>query len=1024
MPNSAPTLDSLFSPVLTTTFENAASLAWTTVSALLAGGSDADTNPLGIAITALDTSMGTWQFSNDAGANWLTIHASLINSSTNELALLLAPTALVRMLPFGELNGTLAEAITFRAWDQTSGNQGDYVVIAGTGADSAFSSDSDTAGLTVTAVNDAPTFAPVAGTGKALVAVGPSSDYGQSVTVQPDGKIVIAGYSNNGINDDFGLVRLNADGTLDTSFNGTGKALIPLAGGNDSGSSVIVQTDGKILIAGSSDNGTNFDFSLIRLNANGTLDTSFNGTGKALVPVGISYDFGNSITVQPDGKIVIAGNSFNGSGYDFGVVRLTIDGTLDTSFNGTGKAQLPVGTGYDFAGGVAMQPDGKIVVAGTGSDSSNQFGLIRLNADGSLDTSFNSTGRALVPVGGSGDTGKCIIVQPDGKIVVAGTSYTGLSSDFGVIRFDADGTLDTSFNGTGKAMIPVGTAFDTGTSAILQPDGKIVIAGSSARADSGDDFSLIRLNADGTLDTSFNGTGKILVQLGSNFESATSVTLQPDGKIVVAGYSYNVGAPDFGVLRLNADGTLDTSFNGTVANTLGGTVATTENAAAIALDPSVSIYDAELGTAGAYDGATFTLARSSGTSPEDVFSGLGNLSFNVGNAVLSGVTIGTVTNTGGALTITFNGNATQARVNEALSSIGYANASDNPSASVQIGWSFSDGNISAQGTGGALTATGSTTVNITPVNDLPTGEVTISGVATVGNLLTATNTLADAEGIDTPVVYQWQADGEDIDGAVGDTFTVTSAEFGKVISVEASYTDGRDTHEAVTVTMSNAAGAVLTAQPDEKFLFGSFGSDLLIASGRTKMLGGDGDDTYLPGGKGQVIEAKGEGEDTVISTLAFVLGPNVENLILQGTGDIKGTGNELDNEILGNSADNKLTGLGGADTLTGAAGADRFIYTSVADSNAMSLDTIADFNAAEGDKIRLTQVDANEALIGNQKFTFIGSQPFSDFADATGLLRFDPATHQLEGSVNANGAAELVIVLAGVVSLTGADIDL
>ncbi len=142
MPNSAPTLDSLFSPALTTTFENAVSPAWTTVGSLLTGGSDTDDNTLGIAIIGIDTSLGTWQYSIDAGANWLTIHASLINSTTNELGLLMGPTALVRMLPFGELSGTLADAITFRAWDQSSGTQGDYVVIGGTGADTAFSSDS------------------------------------------------------------------------------------------------------------------------------------------------------------------------------------------------------------------------------------------------------------------------------------------------------------------------------------------------------------------------------------------------------------------------------------------------------------------------------------------------------------------------------------------------------------------------------------------------------------------------------------------------------------------------------------------------------------------------------------------------------------------------------------------------------------------------------------------------------------------------------------------------------------------
>jgi hypothetical protein len=154
-------------------------------------------------------------------------------------------------------------------------------------------------------------------------------------------------------------------------------------------------------------------------------------------------------------------------------------------------------------------------------------------------------------------------------------------------------------------------------------------------------------------------------------------------------------------------------------------VSYTEGAAAVALDAGVAIYDADLAAlnngAGNYSGASITLARSGGANAQDVFSTLGNLSFTGGNAVLSGVTIGTVSNTAGTLSITFNSNATQARVNELLSSLAYANASDAPPASVQIVWTFSDGNSSAQGSGGALTTQGTTTVSITAVNDAPSG---------------------------------------------------------------------------------------------------------------------------------------------------------------------------------------------------------------------------------------------------------------------------------------------------------------
>jgi hypothetical protein len=173
-----------------TILENATNPSGITVASLVVDGSitDADGSAVeAIAITALDASHGTWQYSTDNGVNWLTIDAAKINSATNELALLLGPTASIRMLPFGELNGTLSTAITFRAWDMSSGATGDYTVITNPGiSGSAFSSASDTASLTVTAVNDAPTFAPVAGSGKLMVPVGSSGEEGFSLTVQPD----------------------------------------------------------------------------------------------------------------------------------------------------------------------------------------------------------------------------------------------------------------------------------------------------------------------------------------------------------------------------------------------------------------------------------------------------------------------------------------------------------------------------------------------------------------------------------------------------------------------------------------------------------------------------------------------------------------------------------------------------------------------------------------------------------------------------------------------------------------------
>ncbi len=570
---------------------------------------------------------------------------------------------------------------------------------------------------TLAPVNNAPTFAPAApGTGKLVTDFGSgTTDLGYSVTVQADGKIVVAGGSTSGGSYNFAVVRYNTDGSLDTGFNSTGKLVTDFgSGASDEGRSVTVQADGKIVVAGYSVSGA-YDFAEVRDNTEGSMDNALPGTGKLVTDIGSgTTDLGYSVTVQADGKIVVAGTSNSGGSGNFAVVRYKTDGSLDTSLGGTGKLVTDIGSGTtDVGQSVTVQADGKIVVAGySGSGGSNDFAVVRYNTDGSLDTSFNSTGKLVTDFGsGTSDMGQSVTVQADGKIVVAGFSNSGGSTNFAVVRYNTDGSLDTSFNSTGKLVTDIGSgASDEGRSVTVQADGKIVVAGTS------------------------NG--------------------------------------NFAVVRYNANGSLDTSFNpGPAVNTLGGAVAYTEKANAIALDASVAVFDADLaalnGGAGNYSGASVTLARAGGSAAEDVFSALGNLAFTAGDAVLSGTTVGTVSNTGGTLTISFNANATQARVNEVLSSIGYANTSDAPPASVQVDWSFSDGNTGSQGSGGALTAAGSTTVNITAVNDAPT----ITGLPGSAQAVTAGAAaaladfaVADADGAAAPLTVTLTATNGTING--------------------------------------------------------------------------------------------------------------------------------------------------------------------------------------------------------------------------------------------------------------------
>ncbi|MFO0014417.1 MAG: DUF4347 domain-containing protein, partial [Planctomycetota bacterium] len=716
--NNAPILDSVASPTMGLVLEGATNPSGVTIASLVVDGSITDPDGAAveaIAITALNTSLGAWQYSLDGGSSWLTINAELLNSSTNELALLLGPTAQLRLIPFGDLTGTANDAITFRAWDQTSGSQGQYTVITATGGTTAFSSASDTASITVAAVNDAPTF--FSGDGIVTTAFDLSTDDANSVAIQPDGKILVGGrsVSSDYWTDRFAIARYNADGSLDTSFGVGGKVTTTLAGTNY-GQSIVVQPDGKILLGGFTGNPAddlNLDYALLRYNSDGTLDTSFGTGGSVVAANGGGMDYGQSVVVQTDGKILFSGSSF-------GLIRYLANGALDTSFGTNGMATTNFGIGTGDANQVAVQADGKILLAGLYyNGSTTVFAVARHNANGTLDTSFGTGGIVTTNFGSSNDSGYSLAIQSDGKLVVGGTYNTGGSADFALVRYNANGSLDTSFGTDGKVTTPVGSGNDQGRSVSIQADGKIVLGGWS-NVGFNDHYALVRYNVDGTLDTSFGTGGKVTTNVGDSGGRADRITIQPDGRIVIVGEAGILASNgDFGVIRYNPDGSLDAQFD--LANTLGSSVSTTENGSPVTLDSNVRVFDAELSSTN-FSGATLTLARNGGSNSQDLFSATGTLgALNQGGfLVVGGTTIGMVTtNSGGTLVLTFNNAATNTLVNSAMQQIAYANASEAPPSSVQIDWSFSDGNSGAQGTGGDLIATGNVLVNITSINDAP-----------------------------------------------------------------------------------------------------------------------------------------------------------------------------------------------------------------------------------------------------------------------------------------------------------------
>ncbi|MGD9829982.1 MAG: putative Ig domain-containing protein, partial [Hyphomicrobiaceae bacterium] len=832
--------------------------------------------------------------------------------------------------------------------------------------------------------NSAPQFG--VADGIVTTAVGNSDDHGHSVTIQPDGKLIVAGLSFNGVNSEVALVRYNVDGKLDTTFGGGDGIVTAPIGSLVGSSSVTVQPDGRIVIVGS-----NGEFAIVRYNADGTLDTSFGGgDGIVTTIIGDSGDHAFSVALQADGRIIVAGTSLRvsayGSNYDFALVRYNADGTLDTSFGaGDGFVTTPIPSSYTLGPSitsVTVQLDGKIVVAGYGrfgsTEEAEDFAVVRYNADGTLDTSFgDGDGIVTTPIGSWSDESHSVTLQPDGRIIVAGYSRNGASYDIALVRYNVDGTLDTAFGGgDGIVTTPIGSlAF--GYSVTLQPDAKIVVAGVTLDG-SNADIALIRYDNDGSLDTSFGGgDGIVTTAIGASGDYANSVALQPDGKIVVAGTSLIGDTYDFAVVRYNADGSLDTTFDsvGSVVRA----VAYTEDGSAVIVDGGAQVFDAELAAQGHYDGATLTLARAGGANADDVFAATGNLVLSAGDVILSGVTIGTVTNTGGTLAITFNADATQTRVDEAMRWITYANNSDGPPASLDILWTFNDGNTGSQGTGGALETTDTVTVNITGVNDAPNvaSPIADQSVAedTAWSFSVPANTFTDPDSVltytaslanDDPLPAWLNFD------AGTQTFSGTPPQdFNGVISLKVTASDGtesvsdtfdltvtpeNDPPVAVDDTASGAENAVVSLNVltndtdvdtgDSKTLVSLTALTAGDVSGLGALSAGDlalldsyfsfaGDGTVtltpgagLPGGAESLFDRLDPGQQATVSltytvedgsgaqdtgTVVFTIS-GARELINGTTGD--------DPSLTGTPYADLVTGLAGNDILSGGAGSD------------------------------------------------------------------------------------------------------
>lgn len=343
---------------------------------------------------------------------------------------------------------------------------------------------------------------------------------GHAVAYQSDGKILMAGYAAGANDDDFALVRYTSDGNLDTTFGANGIVRTDL-GNYDYGYAMAIASDGKIVVAGYSGS-DNVDFAIVRYNSDGTLDTTFDQDGKVTTDLG-SNDYGRALALQADGKIIVAGYS-GSDNVDFALVRYNNDGALDQTFAQTGQVTTDFG-GEDNGLAVALQTDGKILVVGSSGNNDDDFALARYNSDGTLDATFHQTGKVTSNLGGN-DYGYALTLQSDGKILVAGSS----STDFALARYNSDGGLDANFGNSGFIITHWGSN-EYGYALTIDHEGKLLVAGSS-----GSDFALARYSADGHLDANFGNNGVVTTDFG-NQDAGVALTLQSEDKLIIAGYS-------------------------------------------------------------------------------------------------------------------------------------------------------------------------------------------------------------------------------------------------------------------------------------------------------------------------------------------------------------------------------------------------------------------------------------------------------------------------------------------------------
>jgi uncharacterized delta-60 repeat protein len=695
------------------------------------------------------------------------------------------------------------------------------------------------------------------------------NEFGNAVAVQSDNKVVVAGTiaTATTTGNDVIVARFNVDGSLDTTFGTGGMVVTDLGSASDAAIAVSVRADGRIVVAGSTRTGSTAsttDFALLRYNANGSLDTTFGTLGKVKTDLGTRVrDQASAMTLMPDGRIVVVGWSMVG-GFDaqFAAARYNVNGTLDTSFGaGNGFVVRPYADGTSQAKSVAVLSDGSLILAGTRTNFDTfdgDFAAMHLLANGTLDTTFGVAGWASVNLLGSGDVAESVLVLGDGRLMLVGQTSTGDQQDIALVRLTSDGQLDTSFiDGAGFVVTDIAGGVDWASAALLQADGKIVVAG-YGMVEGLNRFVTVRYNADGGLDTSFGGgEGFVTVPFSGGESLVEGLAMDSEQRLVVAGHVARPAGFDIAVMRLeNATNQAPTALAGGPYLVNAGSVVLLDGTGSSDVDGSILSYEWDFD----YDGSSFT-TDATGSSVN--FSAIG----------LTGPAVRTV-----ALRVTDNNDATSV-VATALVTINAAPTANaggaylvNAGDSIQLDgsgstdvdgtvasyeWDFNyDGNsfdvdgsgvtptFSAAGLSGgtvrtiALRVTDnhgavSVTTSSVTINALPVGNAGGLYVVTAGGSIVLDGTgSSDADGSVASYAWDFDYDGStfnaDASGAKV-TFSAAGLSGPGVRTVALRVTDNRGATHLVTTTVTINAAPVANA-----------GGAYSVLSGQSVQLNGAG----------------------------------------------------------------------------------------------------------------------------------------------------------------------------------------